>query len=316
MGTRIITVFGGTGFLGRHVIRRLANDGWRVVVPCRNLDHGVHLQPMGNVGQIVLLRSDLSRDEGVARALHGAQAAVNLVGILQESGKATFDAIHAELPARIAGEAARAGVRRLVHVSAIGADPASKSHYARSKAAGEAAVKAAFPEATILRPSIVFGPEDSFFNRFAAMARFAPALPLIGGGATRFQPVFVGDVADAVMAGLLDPQTGGVTYELGGPQVYTFKELMGYVLKLTGRRRFLANLPWDWATTQARLLERLPIPAPLTQDQVELLRTDNVVADGAKGLADLGIAPTAAEVVVPRYIRRFARRPLKDPVGI
>lgn len=313
MGTRIITVFGGTGFLGRHVIRRLANEGWRVVVPCRNLDHGVHLQPMGNVGQIALLRSDLKKEADVAQALHGAEAAVNLVGILQESGKATFDAVHAALAGRIASQAALAGVRRLVHISAIGADADSKSAYARSKAAGEAAVKAAFADATILRPSVVFGPEDDFFNRFGAMARCSPALPLIGGGMTRFQPVYVGDVADAVMASLRDPAAPGVTYELGGPRIYTFKELMQEILRLTGRRRLLIDVPWKWAETQGRLLERLPFPAPLTRDQVELLRTDNVVAAGAKGLSDLGITPTAVEAIVPRYLKRFARRTLRKP---
>jgi NADH dehydrogenase len=214
--------------------------------------------------------------------------------------------VHGELPGRIAAAARAAGVERLVHVSAIGADPASPAHYARSKAAGEAALRAAFPAAVVLRPSIVFGPEDGFFNRFAQMAKIAPALPLVGGGRTRFQPVYVGDVAEAILAALDRPELAGRTFELGGPKVYSFAELLAYTLEVTGRRRLLLPLPFPLARLQARLLEFLPTP-PLTRDQVSLLERDNVVAPGAAGLAELGIQATPVEVVVPTYLRAFAR---------
>lgn len=305
MRDKVVTVFGGAGFIGRHLVRRLAARGAVIRVPTRLPEAAVHLLPMGDVGQIVLAR--FADDEAtIRRLLEGAWAVVNLVGILFERRAGDFMRVHAKLPETIAGAAAELGVARMVHVSAIGADPASPSLYAQSKAAGEAAVRANFPRAVILRPSIVFGPEDSFFNRFAAMARIAPALPLVGGGATRFQPVYVGDVADAAVAALERPELDGNIFELGGPKVYTFKELLAYTLKVTGRRRLLVPLPFAIARLLARVLELLPTP-PLTRDQVSLLERDNVVTPGMPGLEALGIAPTPLEAVVPGYLRIYAR---------
>ncbi|MSP81799.1 MAG: complex I NDUFA9 subunit family protein [Alphaproteobacteria bacterium] len=302
----LVTIFGGSGFLGRHLVRRLATDGLRVRVAVRDLEGAGFLKPLGDVGQIVAVRSDLRDEAAVARAVDGAAAVVNLVGILFERGGRTFQAVHVEGAGRIAARATAAGAGRLVHVSAIGAAADGKSRYARSKGAGEAAVRAAYPGATILRPSIVFGPEDDFFNRFGALARIAPALPLIGGGTTRFQPVYVGDVADAIRAGLGDPATAGKTYELGGPRIYSFRELMAYVLAETRRRRPLIPLPFGLASLPAMVLECLPVP-PLTRDQVKLLRRDNVVSPGAASLVDLGIRPTPLEAVVPGYLARYRR---------
>ncbi len=313
MRDEIVTIFGGAGFIGRHLVRRLAARGATLRVATRSPNSAGHLLPMGDPGQIVLVR--FAEDEmTLAKLVEGASAVVNLVGILFERRAGDFERVHAVLPGRIGAAARAAGVGRLVHLSAIGADPASASLYARSKAQGEAAVRAAFPEAVILRPSIVFGPEDGFFNRFAAMARIAPALPLVGGGTTRFQPVYVGDVAEAILAGLERPEAAGRTYELGGPKVYTFKELLEYVLRVTGRRRLLLPLPFPLARLQARLLELLPNP-PLTRDQVTLLERDNVVSPGAAGLAELGITPTPLEVVVPDYLAAYRVCGPTLPVG-
>jgi NADH dehydrogenase len=302
----VATVFGGSGFIGRYVVKRLAAAGHVVRVAVRDPDGALFLKPMGAVGQIVPLRADVTRPAEVEAAVAGADLVVSLVGILFEKPQRTFDAVQAAAPGTIARAAAAAGVRRLVHVSAIGADASSDAAYARTKAAGEAGVRAAYPHATILRPSIVFGPEDGFFNRFAAMAGLLPALPLIGGGHTRFQPVHVGDVADAVMAALTRDDAPGRTFELGGPRVYTFRELLAYILEVTGRRRALIYVDWRLAMLQGRLGELLPTP-PITRDQVRLLRRDNVVADGMPGLADLGITPKAVEAVVPGYLARFRR---------
>jgi uncharacterized protein YbjT (DUF2867 family) len=301
---QLITVFGGTGFIGRHLVRRLAAQGLRLFVTSRNPSRGGHLQPMGSVGQIVVERVDLASEQALARAVAGASGVVNLIGILHENRQQRFEQVQGALPGRIAKVAAQAGIERMVQLSAIGADPSSRSAYARSKAEGERRVREALPSATTVRPSIVIGPEDSFFNRFAEMARWLPVLPLIGGGETRFQPFYVGDVADAIVAGLQRPDTAGQTYELGGPQVYSFAELMRYMLDVLGRRRLLVPLSFGMAELQARFLELLPAP-PLTRDQVELLRSDNVVTPGAKTLLDLGITPTPIELIVPEYLARY-----------
>lgn len=305
MRNQLFTIFGGTGFIGRYVVERLADRGARILIISRSpRSHGVHLQPLGAVGQIVVQSADLSSETALRRAVAGASGVINLIGILYENGRQQFAEVHGALPGRITAAASAEGVPRLVHISAIGADAASASAYARSKAEGERRVREAFPGATILRSSIVIGPEDSFFNRFAALARLLPALPLIGGGRTRFQPVYVGDVAQAVVAALERDDCQGRTYELGGPQTYTFAELMRYMLNVVGRRRLLIDVPFGLAHLQARLLELLPEP-PLTRDQVELLKHDNIVAPGTPDLEALGITPTPIELIVPQYLARY-----------
>jgi uncharacterized protein YbjT (DUF2867 family) len=306
---RLVTIYGGSGFVGRHVVRALAKGGWRIRVAVRRPDLAYHLQPLGVVGQIHAVQANLRFPDSVARAAEGAEAVVNLVGILYESGRQRFQAVQAEGAGAVARAAAEAGAR-LVHVSAIGADASSRSAYARSKAAGETAVRAAVPQAVILRPSLIFGPEDDFFNRFAAMARFSQFLPLIGGGRTRFQPVFVGDVAAAVAASLEGRARAGVTYELGGPAVKTFRELMELMLHEIGRERLLVPVPFALARLQALVLELLPKPL-LTRDQVRLLERDNVVSETAeregRTLKGLGITPTALETELPAYLWRFRK---------
>ena len=300
---KVATVFGGAGFLGRYVVQRLARRGFIVRVAGRDPIAAGALKPMGTVGQIVPIFAPVTDEGHVQRALEGATWAVNLVGILAERHAGDFDRIQGEAPGRIARLAAAAGVARLVHVSAIGSDPASPSAYGRSKAAGEQAVRQAFPAATILRPSLIFGPEDAFFNRFAGLARVAPVMPVIAG-ATRFQPVYVGDVADAVMAVIDRAEAAGATYELGGPEICSFRELMEAVLTWTGRRRKLVALPMGLARLQARLGELLP-GKPFTRDQLAMLGRDNVVAAGMPGLAALGIVPTPMTLIVPEYLGRF-----------
>lgn len=306
MARGLITVFGGSGFIGRHLVRRLARQGWTIRVAVRRPSAANFLKPLGDVGQITPVRVSIQDPVAVQAAVSGARAVVNLVGILYERGNRSFAAVHARGAHTVASACAEAGVQRLVHMSAIGADLHAEAEYARSKGAGEAAVKTAFPKATILRPSVVFGPEDDFFNRFAVMARLSPALPLIGGGHTRFQPVYVGDVAEAIAACLIDPATGGKTYELGGPRVYSFKELMELLMAQIGRQRLLLPLPFALASFQALFLEKLPVP-PLTRDQVTLLRRDNVVSAGSLGLSDLGITPTSVESIVPTYLARYRK---------
>lgn len=306
-GRKVATVFGGSGFIGRYVVKRLAERDYIVRVAVRDPEAALFLKPMGAPGQIVPVGVSVTDDAGVAAVVSGAEIVVNLVGILHETRKATFKAIQGEAPGRIARAAAAAEARAVVHVSAIGADAASPSAYARTKAEGEQALREAFPKATVLRPSIVFGPEDGFFNRFAALAQFVPALPLYGGGETKFQPVYVGDVADAVIAALNRADAAGRTYELGGPRVYSFRDLLQYILTVTGRRRLLLPLPWSVGRMQARVFELLPNP-PLTRDQLLLLQKDNVVAPDALTLADLGIMPKAVEAIVPGYLGRFRRR--------
>jgi NADH dehydrogenase len=306
MANRTVTVIGATGFLGRHTVRALARAGWRIKAASRHPAKGFFLRPMGAVGQIELVKCNVTNPDSVAAAVHGANAVVNLTGILFEKGQ-SFSAVQAGGAAHVAQAAASAGITSMVHISAIGADPQSDSVYARTKAEGEAAVRQAIPGAVILRPSIIFGPEDGFFNKFAAMARLFPALPLIGGGQTRFQPVYVGDVATAITIALENEAIRGRTFELGGPATYSFKELMQIILAETGRTRTLVSLPFGLARLQAAFLQLLPNPL-LTIDQVRLLRHDNVVKSGQPGLADLGITPTLLEAVLPSYLWRYRAR--------
>ncbi len=299
-------VLGGSGFVGRYIVSRLAQRGALIAVGCRRAEDAKFLRPMGGVGQIATVNVGLGDAELLLAFLAGNEVLVNCVGILRENGRQTFELVHHTGPARLARLAREAGIGRLIHISAIGADSRSSSAYARTKAAGERAVSDAFPTATILRPSVVFGPEDQFFNRFAALAMISPALPLIGGGDTRFQPVYVGDVADAAVACLDDPATAGRSYELGGPKIYALRELIELLLSEIRRKRRFIDLPFGLAGNLARLMAVLPNP-PLTPDQVELLRSDNIVSPTTLGLADLGIAPTAVEAVLPTYLGRFRR---------
>ena len=307
----LVTVFGGSGFVGRHAVRALAADGWRVRAAVRRPDLAGHLQPMGAVGQIHAVQANVRFPDSVRRAVEGADAVVNLVGILAKSGRQTFQAVHTAGARAIAEAARAAGAKTLVHVSAIGADKRSKANYARTKAAGEAAVLERFPDAVILRPSLVFGPEDQLFNRFAAMAGFSPFLPLIGGGRTRLQPVYAGDVAAAIAAACAGRAKPHTIYELGGPEVVTFRELLDKTMAWSGRRRLYLRLPF-WAAKLGALLT-LPLPnslRPLTVDQVRMLQADNVVGKIAEAegrtLAGLGIEhPQTMEAVVPGYLERF-----------
>ncbi len=316
-----ITVFGGSGFIGRHLVARLAARGDTIRVAVRDPALANFLRPMGDVGQVTPVLANVRDDSSVAAAVADADAVVNLVGIIYERGQQRFDAIHADAAGRVARHAKAAGAKRLVQISALGASADARSRYARSKAAGEAAASEAFAGATILRPSAVFGPEDDFFNRFAALARLLPILPVFGcplpwfrngafdiygDGGTRFQPVYVGDVADAIAACLARAHTAGETYELGGPTIYNFKALMELVLAQTDRRCLLAPTPFWKASIWAWFLEFLPKP-PLTRDQLKLLRTDNVVSSDLPTLAALDIAPTAAEIILPTYLDRFKR---------
>jgi len=305
----LVTVFGGSGFLGRHVVRALAERDYLVRVAVRRPELAFHLQPLGQVGQIHAVQANVRFPQSVAAAVRDADIVVNLVGILFERSRQRFDAVQGEGAGAVA-TAAKAVGARMVHVSAIGADPDSPSHYARSKAVGERLVLAAQPDATVMRPSIVFGPEDDFFNRFAALARISPALPLPGGGHTRFQPVFAGDVAEAIARAVDGKTRPGTIYELGGPDVRTFRELMEFVLATTERRRLLVPVPYAWMQLQALYLQFLPKPA-LTPDQVELLKHDNVVSaaarEAARTLEGLGIVPESIGAVVPSYLWRFRK---------
>lgn len=306
----LVTVFGGSGFVGGQVVRALAKAGYRVRVAVRQPNLAYRMRMLGDVGQIEVVQANVRVPASVARALDGAEACVNLVGVLWESGRQKFQSIHAMGARHVAEQAAKAGVKRLVHVSAIGADVNAKAKYARSKGEGEGAVRATFPGATIVRPSIVFGPEDDFFNRFAQMAALAPVMPLVGGE-TRFQPVFVGDVAAVIAKAVSSPASVGVTYELGGPTVYTMREILELILTETGRARPLLPVPWPMAGLIGALGDLqasiLPIAPPLTSDQVEMLKSDNVAASGLPGLAEAGVVPTAVEAVVPTYLYRYRK---------
>ena len=316
---QLVTVFGGSGFVGRHVVRALVKRGYRVRVAVRRPDLAGFLQPLGTVGQIHAVQANLRYPESVAAAVKGAAAVVNLVGILQEGGRQSFAGVQASGARAVAQACASAGITRLVQVSAIGATRDSASLYASSKAEGEAAVQAAVPGAIVLRPSIVFGPEDAFFNRFAALARMLPVLPLIGGGETKFQPVFVGDVAEAVARAVEGRVPEGRIYELGGPEVKSFRELLAYICEVTDRKRLLLPLPFPVARVQARLFEAvdmlmmglLPDALKLTRDQVTLLESDNVVSPEAlaegRSFEALGIVPVSVEAIVPSYLWRFRK---------
>ena len=304
----LVTVFGGSGFLGRHVVRALAYRGYRIRVAVRRPELAGFLRPMGRVGRIHAVQANLRYPDSVAAAMRDADIAVNLVGLLFERGKQRFDAVMAAGAETVARAASVAGAP-LIHTSAIGADANSPSRYARAKAAGEKAVLAAEPAATILQPSVLFGPEDEFTNRFAALARLSPALPLIGGGVTRMQPVYVGDVADAVADAVDGKTKAGASYELGGPEVLTMREIIEIILATVERHRMLISLPFGLAKLQATALQFAPGPLKLTPDQVELLRSDNVVSDAAKAagltLEGLGITPDSLEAVAPQYLWRF-----------
>jgi NADH dehydrogenase len=314
----LVTVFGGSGFLGRHVVRALAKRDYRIRVGVRRPELAGHLQPLGKVGQIHAVQVNLRYPASVRTAMRDSHVAINLVGILSKSGAQTFDAVVAEGAATVAKAAAAAGAR-MVHVSAIGADSKSASAYARAKAAGEKAVLAAVPSATILRPSVMFGSEDQFANRFAALARMSPVLPLIGGGATKLQPVYVDDVATAV-ADAVDGRTKvGAVYELGGPEVLSMREIMQIILRVIERDRMLVPLPFAIARFKAMFLQFAPGALKLTPDQVALLKTDNVVSDAATAagltLQGLGISPESMEAVVPQYLWRFRKAGQFAPKG-
>jgi NADH dehydrogenase len=314
----LVTVFGGSGFLGRHVVRALAKRDYRIRVGVRRPELAGHLQPLGKVGQIHAVQVNLRYPASVRTAMRDSHVAINLVGILSKSGAQTFEAVVAEGAATVAKAAAAAGAR-MVHVSAIGADSKSDSAYARAKAAGEKAVLAAVPSATILRPSVVFGSEDQFANRFAALARMSPVLPLIGGGATKLQPVYVGDVATAVADAVDGKTKAGAVYELGGPEVLSMREIMQIILRVIERERILVPVPFAIARLKAIFLQFAPGALKLTPDQVTMLKTDNVVSDAATAagltLQGLGISPDSMEAVVPQYLWRFRKAGQFAPKG-
>jgi uncharacterized protein YbjT (DUF2867 family) len=312
----LVTVFGGSGFIGAQAVRQLAKAGCRIRVAVRNPAKAYAMRLHGDVGQIDIVQANIRNEPSLRRALSGASAAVNLVGVLRESGRQGFQALQVMGARNVAAAAKAEGVGRLVQMSAIGADASSQSKYARTKAEGEAAVREIYADAVVVRPSIVFGPEDDFFNRFAAMAQLSPVLPLIGGGHTRFQPVFVGDVGKALAAAAIAPEAAGQTYELGGPAAFTFRQLMEMLLAEIGKRRILAPLPWpvaglmgaagDAANSLAGFVGA-SLPTPITADQVILLKTDNVASGACPGLAELGITPTTLEVVLPSYLYRYRK---------
>jgi NADH dehydrogenase len=306
MKIRRITVFGGSGFLGRYVVERLADRDVVVQVAVRDPEAAKHLKTLGQVSQVTPVACDIKDEATVRRLVAGSDAVINLVGILAERKKQTFGALHVDAADAVARAAADAGCTALVHVSAIGVSETALSEYSRSKAAGEAAVRGAFPAATIIRPSVIFGQEDGFFNLFGGMARMLPALPLFGGGKTRFQPVYVADVADAIVAALYEDDATGQTYELGGPEVATYAELMDILLHEVRRKRFLVPVPFFIGDIQATFAGLLPNP-PVTRDSMKSLREDNVVSDDANTLADLGVQATAMQTILPTYLHRYRK---------
>jgi uncharacterized protein YbjT (DUF2867 family) len=309
-----ITIIGGTGFLGSYVVKLLAERGYQIGIIARDAETNFHIKTAGDVGQIKLISGDITKPESLQGKLAGSYAVINLAGILFEKGRQKFDAVQAEGAGKLAALAKQAGVERFVHVSAIGADSASPSRYARSKAAGEQAVKAAFPTSVILRPSIIFGVEDNFFNKFATMASLTPFLPLIGGGRNKFQPVYVLDVAHAALAAVERDSLQGKIFELGGPGVYTFRETLEFICLTIGRKPVFIPLPYALASLLGTFANLLPTP-PLTADQVALLKSDNIVKAGANALKDIGIIPQSVENIVPLYLARF-RRDLAQQVNL
>jgi NADH dehydrogenase len=303
---RIITVFGGSGFVGQYVVRELARAGYRLRLVERDIHNAAALKTQGEVGQIAVLHADITKPDTYVHALQGSYGVVNLVGLLFEKGRQTFESLHHQAAKTLAEHAVHAGVTRLLHMSALGVDKASTSAYASTKLAGEQAVQAAFPSATIFRPSVIFGAEDNFYNQFACMSRFLPFLPLIGGGKTRFQPVYVGDVADAFAAALADAHTAGHTYELGGAETLSFKGILQSICTMTHCEPTLLPIPSCMAKISGFFAEFLPRPL-LTRDQVELLKYDNVVNPESLGFAALSITPKAPSDIVPAYLARFAK---------
>ncbi len=317
MARQLVTVFGGSGFIGRHLVQRLAATGAVIRIAIRYREDAHFLKTMGDVGQITTLETDIADPAEIRRAVEGADWVVNLVGIFHPSGRHTFENLHAKAPGQIAAAAREAGASRLVHISALGADDEGESAYARTKAEGEAAVLKAFPEATIIRPSVVFGPEDNFFNMFARMAIWAPFLPVIdkhawrignmfGDGGPKFQPVYVGDVSDAIVNALKNPNHGGKIFELAGPHVYTMRQIMETTLREIRRDRWLMPMTFGMAKLQAALMSIMPKPL-LTRDQVLMMMRDNVASGNFPGFAELGIEPTTAEAILPTYLNRFRR---------
>lgn len=300
---KIATVFGGTGFIGRHVVRGLAKQGYTVKVATRVPESAFFLRPCGVVGQVVPFACDYKNPISIGEAVRGADVVVNCIGILHERRKGDFQRIHAELPAAIASACAYEKVKRFAHISipGLGSDT---SRYATTKQEGEKAIRATFPQAIILRPSVIFGADDNFFNKFAKLVRLLPVLPLIGGGKTKFQPVFVGDVADAVLAAVHNPVAGGQTFELAGPETVTFRQIYEILFRYTGRKRMLISLPWGLAKFQARFLALLPNPL-LTPDQVESLKTDYTIANDALTFRALGITPKGMDLILPTYLESY-----------
>jgi len=305
----LVTVFGGSGFVGTQAVRYLAKAGWRVRVAVRNPNLAYKMRLLGDVGQIDVVQANLRNMPSLERALEGAAASLNLVGVLRETGRQGFQAVHVMGAKNVADAARSQGVSRVVQVSALGADEGSTSKYLRTKAEGEAAVRSVYPDAVVVRPSIVFGNGDGFFNKFARMAAISPVLPLIGGGHTRFQPVFVGDVGQALAAAVTRDEAAGQTYELGGPATYSFKELMEILLAEIDQRRILLPLPFPAAAALGRVFDlgAALIPPPVTADQVEALRTDNVVSGSYPGLAELGLTPATLEAVLPTYLYTYRK---------
>lgn len=322
MDRRIVTVFGGTGFVGRHIVKRLLERDFIVRVPTRSFERVKKLKPMGYLGQVVPVHCDVRNEDSIKGAIEGSEAVINLLGILYERGSNNFLNIHVKAAKRIAEEARACGVKTMVHMSALGVDKNSAANYATSKLAGENAVREVFPNAVIFRPSVIFGPNDNFLNKFATLARFSPILPVIGApglpkvdlgegkvdilgdGGPKFQPVYVGDVSDAFVAAVCDPSLAGKTFELGGPETYSFMGLLRDMLRITRQRAILMPVPYWLASIKAFFLQFLPVP-PMTPDQVRLLKVDNVVSEGAAGFAELGITPNSLEAVAPSYLKRF-----------